>query len=63
MNKNKLVEKIEDNVIYQVLEDCRGINETKWHEKVFEVSNVSFEGGFPFVSCLDADEVVGVSEI
>lgn len=48
-----------ENVIHVILEYCGGIGEAKGHYPVLEHAVVFSEGSLPFLSFLDAEEVVG----
>ena len=45
-------------IIHKVLEDGRGISETKEHHSWFEESLMGNEDGFPLMSILDLDVIV-----
>ena len=46
-----------------MLESCRSIGKSKWHNEPFEGTIAGVESGFPFITVHDTDEVIGMSEI
>ena len=61
--RHSLVEGIPEDVVDHTLE-CRGsIAESERHDSVFEKAVSATESRLPFVSFLDADEVVAVLEV
>lgn len=42
------------------LENSRSIGQTKSHHQVFDVAEGSVEGGFPFISLLYLDQMIGI---
>ena len=45
------------------MERCWGIGEAKRHDEAFEVTVAGVKGGLPLVAGLDAEEVVGATEV
>ena len=63
VDKDKPVEHITEDVIYQGLEHCRCIGESEGDHKVFEVAQRSVEGCLPLIPLPDAHQMVGVSQV
>ena len=57
------VNHIGEDVVHEPLEPCRGIGEPLGHHKPLEQPVSRPEGGFPFVTIGDVDEVVGVLQV
>ena len=57
------VEVLAEGVVHEVLEGCRSVGEAEGHDGVFEVAVAASEGGLPFVSRGDPNEVVRAAEI
>ena len=62
-NKPSFCDHIAKGVIYESLEDGRGIGETKEHYSWFEESLMSDESGFLLVPVLDSDIVIFPTDI
>ena len=54
---------VSKDVIHEPLETCRGIGEPLGHHQPLERPILGLEGGLPFVTISDVDEVVGVSQV
>jgi hypothetical protein len=52
------IEKVSEEVIHPLLERCRGIGETKGHDKAFEESIAGPESGLPLVSRSNSKKIV-----
>ncbi len=63
INKDISVEHVSEHIIYQCLEDGRGIGEAERHYEVFVVSGWGVECRLPLISFSDADEVTGVASV
>ena len=46
-----------------MLESCRSIGKSEWHNKPFKITVVGAESSFPFITIRNMDEVIGMSEI
>ena len=57
------VEVLAKGVVHEVLERRGGVGESEGHDGVFEVAVAAAEGGLPFVSRGDPNEVVRAAEI
>jgi hypothetical protein len=53
----------DEDIIHHILESGRGVVEAKGHNAPLETTHGGVEGGFPFVSVLDANVVVTGSNI
>src|SRR5690242_1401601 len=63
INDHKLIKILTKDIIHQVLEDCRGVRETKGHNNILEMTISSTECCFPFVTWPDPDKIVSTPEI
>lgn len=60
INKDMSVEHVSEYIIYQCMEDGRGIGEAKRHYEIFVVSGWGVECHLPLIYFSDVDEVVGI---
>lgn len=51
------------HVIYHVLKNCWGIDESKGHDQIFEMPHQHVECRLPFVPLPDSDQMIGVPQI
>ena len=63
INNDKEVEEVSKDVVYQGLEDGRGISQTEGHDEVFEVPQVGVKARLPFVPLTDTDQVVRIAQV
>ena len=57
------IQEITEDVIHEMLESCRSIGKSEWHNKPFKITVVGAESSFPFITIRNMDEVIGMSEI
>ena len=57
------VHHIGEDVIHESLKSCRSVSKAFWHYQPLKRSVASSEGGLPFVSCCNADQMVRVPEV
>ena len=57
------INNISKDVIHEPLETCWDISESLRHHKPLERPVLGPEGGFPFVTIGNTDEVVGMSQV
>ena len=57
------VNHIGEDVVHEPLETHRGVGEPLGHHKPLERPVLGLEGGFPFITIGDTDEVVGLSQV
>ena len=57
------VHHIGEDVIHELLKSCGGISKAFWHYQPLKGSISSLEGGLPFVSCCNANQMVRVLEV
>ena len=60
---NKQVKVVPQNVIYQGLEDGRGVLQPERHDEVFKVPQVGVKSRLPFVPLSDMNQVVRVMQV
>ena len=57
------VHHIGEDVIHEPLKSCRSVSKAFWHYQPLKGSVMSPEGGLPFISCCNANQMVCVPEI
>lgn len=60
---NKSVEKVSENVVYELLEYSGCIAKAKWHHATLIMPPTRIESGLPFVSCFDSNEIIGRTKV
>ena len=60
---DSLILHVPEYVVDHALEGCRGIDKAEGHDCIFEQPVSASEGGLPFVTLLNSDEVVTVLEV
>ena len=63
VNYHADIDEIGEYVVHEPLESSGGVRETERHDAPFEGAISCAEGGFPFVSGCDADQMIRVPEI
>ena len=63
INEDIAIEHVPEHIIYQSLEDGRGIGQAKRHYKILVVSSWGVESRLPIVSFPDSDEVISVAQV
>ena len=58
-----MIEILPKYIVHHVLEVCRGVGETERHHFVLEMYIGSPKGRFPFVSRLDAHQIIGSPKV
>ena len=51
------------DVVHELLKSCRSLSKAFWHYQPLEGSITSPEGGLPFVSCCNANQMVCMPEV
>ena len=54
---------IREDVVHELLKSCGSVSKAFWHYQPLKRSIMSLEGGFPFVSCCNANQMVHVPEV
>ena len=57
------VHHIGKDVVHEPLKSCRSVSKAFWHYQPLNRSIASPEGGLPFVSCCNADQMVRMLEV
>ena len=57
------VHHIGEDVIHEPLKSCRSVSKAFQHYQPLKISVTSPEGGLPFVSCCNANQMVHVPEV
>jgi hypothetical protein len=52
-----------ENIIDEILEGCRGIGETKWHNQGLEKAISGLEGSLPFLPFRYSNKVIGPADV
>ena len=52
-----------DDIVHEALKCCWGVGESEGHHTPLKGPISGLEGGFPFITFVDLNEVVGMSEI
>ena len=60
IDEDTYIEHVGEDVVHEVLKSCWCISQTERHNTPFEGAVAGVEGGFPFVTFTDLNEVVGV---
>ena len=63
VDEDTYIEHVREDVIHEALRSCQCISQTKGHNTPFEGAIAGAEGGFPFVTFTDSNEVVGVLQV
>src|SRR5277367_470544 len=63
INNTKDIEEFTKTIVSISLKRCRGVSQTKGHDKVFEVTIASTEGGFVFIAFCDPQLIVRICHI
>ena len=54
---------IHEYVVHELLKSCGSISKAFWHYQPLKGSIMSLEGGLPFVSCCNVNQMVCVPEV
>ena len=57
------VHHIHEDVVHKPLKSCRSISKAFWHYQPLKRSVTSLEGGLPFVSCCNVNQMVCMPEV
>lgn len=63
VNKNELIEHVSENIIYEGLEYCRGVGESKGHNQIFRMAEGGIEGCLSLISFFYPDQVVRIAQV
>ena len=63
VDEDTYIENVREDVIHEVLKSCWCISQTEGHNTPFKSAIVGVEGGFPFITFMDSNEVVGVLQV
>jgi hypothetical protein len=63
IDNNRYIEHISEDLVHEALESCGCVTQVERHDEEFKGTIAGAEGGFPFVTLCNADEIVGASEV
>ena len=63
IDKDTYIKHVREDVIHEVLKSCQCVSQTEGHNTPFKRAVAGAKGGFPFITFMDLNKVVGMLQV